>query len=209
MSRIAHVTPNVLVENGAAQLISPAGDVIQGFDLKTGERIWSVYSQGEGVTPSFAMGDGLIFTSSGFEKTTLRTVRTGGKGDVTETHIAWEQRKGVPTQPSLLYVSPYLYAITEGGVAHCYRGQTGEIVWQERIGGNHCASPVYADGRIYFLSEAGESVVIAASPEFRILARNKLEEKCQASMAVSQKQLFIRTEQNLFCIGSRTGSDGQ
>lgn len=203
MSRIAHITPLVLTEGGSTQIISCAGDAIQAFDPKTGERIWTVYSQGEGVTPSPAIGDGLIFTSSGFEKTTLRTVRTGGKGDVTETHIAWEQRKGTPTQPSLLYVSPHLYAISDGGIAHCYKGDTGEIIWEERIGGNHSASPVYADGKIYFLSEAGETTVIKAGTRFEILARNSLGEKCQASMAISQGHIFIRTAENLYCIGNK------
>lgn len=201
-SRVAHVTPNILREGDTAQLISCAGDAIQGFDPRTGELVWTVYSQGEGVTPSFAMGDGLIFTSSGFEKTTLRTVRTGGRGDLTRSHIAWEQRRGAPTQPSLLYVKPYLYSITDGGVAHCYDATTGEVVYAERVGGDQCASPVYADGRIYFLSEAGEATVVKAGPRFEILAKNPLNEKCQASMALSQGRLFIRTENNLYCIAN-------
>jgi outer membrane protein assembly factor BamB len=200
-SRIAHVTPNLLREGNAIQLISGAGDCIQGFDPKTGELIWNVYSRGEGVTPSHAMGDGLIFASSGFEATTLRAVRTGGKGDVTATHIAWEQKKGVPTQASPLYVKPCLYTVTDAGMANCFKADTGEIVYQERLGGNYSASPVFADGRIYFLSETGESVVIAPGPEFKILARNPLNEKCQASMAVSQGNLFIRTARHLYCIG--------
>ena len=202
-SRIAHVSPNILNEGRLTQIISCAGDAIQGFDPTSGERLWTVYSQGEGVTPSPAMGDGLIFTSSGFEKTTIRTVRTGGRGDITQSHVAWEQKKGAPTQPSLLYVKPRLYAITDGGIATCYQADTGDIVWQERVGGNHSASPVYAAGRIYFLSEAGETVVINAGPKFEILSRNSLNEKCQASIAASQGQLFIRGEKNLYCIGQR------
>lgn len=200
-SRIAHVSPILAQHAGQTQLISPAGDAIQGFDPKTGQLIWTVYSQGEGVTPSPVAGDGLVFTSSGFEKSTLRAVKLGGKGDVTKTHIAWEERKGVPTQPSLLYAKPYLYAITDGGIAHCYKAENGEMVWEERIGGNHSASPVLADGKLYFLSEAGETTVIEAGPHFKELARNKLDEKCQASMAVSGGRLFIRSEKNLFCIG--------
>jgi len=200
-SRIAHVTPNILQEGGQTQLISCAGDAIQGFNPGTGELIWTVYSQGEGVTPSFAMGDGLIFTSSGFEKTTLRTVKTGGKGDVTTTHIAWEQRKGAPTQPSLLYVKPYLYTITDKGVAYCFKTDSGEIVYEERVGGNFCASPVYADGKIYVLSEEGVTTVIEAGPEFKIVSKNPVSERCQASIAASQGALFIRTEKHLYCIG--------
>jgi outer membrane protein assembly factor BamB len=202
MSRIAHSTPVVIEHAGRKQIISIAGDAIQGFDPKTGERIWTAYAQGEGLVPTPVIGDGLIFAASGFEKTTLRGVRLGGKGDVTETHIAWEQRKGVPTQPSLLYVKNHVYGIADGGVAACYKAESGDIIWQERIGGNHSASPVYADGKIYFLSEAGETAIIDANPKFSgILATNSVGEKCQASMAISQSNIFIRSDKHLFCIG--------
>ena len=202
-SRIAHVTPNVLKHGSLAQIISGAGDVVQGFDPQTGERIWTVYSQGEGVVPSIVLGGNLIFSASGYEKPTIRAVRTAGKGDVTKTHIAWEQTKGVPALSSFLYVEPHLYAVTDAGVATCYEAETGKIVWQQRIGGKHSASPVYADGNIYFLSEEGESVVIKAGPKFELVARNSVGEKCQASMAISQGQIFIRSEKHLFCIGEQ------
>src|SRR5262249_61209385 len=123
--------------------------------------------------------------------------------DVTQTHIAWEQRKGVPTLSSVLYVRPFVYAVTaDGGIATCYRAESGEIVWQERVGGNHTASPVFADGKIYFLSEQGETTIIEAGPRFKIVARNSIAEKCQASLAISQKQIFIRSDRNVFCVGA-------
>jgi len=202
MSRIAHGTPVVFQEKGQTRLLSIAGDAAQCFDLKTGERLWSVYCQGEGLAPSPVAGDEMIFAASGFEKTTLRGIRTGGRGDVTQTHIAWEQKKGVPSQSSLLYVKPYIYAVTDGGIATCYEADSGNVVWQERIGGNHSASPVYADGKVYFLSEQGESVVIQAGAEFKEIARNTVGEKCQASYAASHGDLFIRSDKNLFCIGA-------
>lgn len=202
MSRIAHITPIVIENEGRPVMISAAGDVIQGFNPANGELIWTCYSQGEGVTPGFAIGDGKVFTSSGFERTTLRTVRLGGKGDVTETHIAWEQRKGVPTMSSLLYAEPYVYAVTDGGIVTCFNKDDGEIVYQERIGGRHSASPVLIDNKIYFLSEEGETTIIPAGPEFKILAQNRLnDETTRASIAVSQGNLFIRTQNTLFCIG--------
>lgn len=202
LSRIAHITPLVLKVDSQDQLISGAGDRMQGFDPRTGERLWSIYAQGEGVAPSPVSGDGLLFASSGFEKTTLRAFKLGGaKGDVSATHVIWEQRKGVPTQSSPIYVSPHLYTISDsGGMVTCYEGRTGEILWQERIGGNYCASPVFADGRIYFLSEAAETIVIASGAEFKVLARNKLAGRCQASMAVSGGRCFIRTDKQLHCI---------
>ncbi len=202
LSRIAHASPLIMRARDGNQLLSIAGDVVQGFDLKNGSLLWSLYTQGEGLVPSPTFGDGLIFASSGFEKTTLRAIKPPRKGDMNATNsIVWEQRKGVPTQPSLLYLKPYLHAITDGGIATCYKADTGDIVYQERVGGNFSASPVSANGRIYFLSEAGDTTVIAAGPEFKILARNPLNEKCQASMAVSQRNLFIRTEKHLYCIG--------
>ncbi len=201
MSRIAHVTPNILKIDGQDQLVSVAGDVIQGFEPTTGKRIWTIRSEGEGVTPGFAAGDGLIFTASGYMQNTVRTVRTGAKGDATKTHIAWENRKGVPKQSSFLYVKPYLYAVTESGIVTCYQGTDGQIVWQGRINGRHSASPVYAGGRIYFHCETGETVILKAGPEFKILARNTIDEKCQASIVISGGALLIRSEKHLFRIG--------
>ena len=202
MSRIAHSTPVVVEHADRKQIVSIAGDAIQGFDPKTGDLIWTAYAQGEGLVPTPVIGDGMIFAASGFEKTTLRGVRIGGKGDVTQTHIAWEQRKGVPTQPSLLYAKGHVYGIADGGIATCYEAGSGNIIWQERIGGNHSASPVLADGRVYFLSEAGETAIIEANPKYSgILATNSVGERCQASMAISRGNLFIRSDKHLFCIG--------
>ena len=201
LSRIAHVTPTLLREGGTVQLISCAGNCIQGFDPKTGARVWTVESRGEGAVPGCAIGDGLIFTSSGFEATTLRTVRTGGQGNVTATHIAWEQRKGAPTLASLLYVRPFLHTITDAGIACCYKAETGEVLYQERVGGSFGTSPLWANGRVYLLSDSGETIVISDTDKFEILARNPLKERSQASLAASQGRLFIRTEKNLYCVG--------
>lgn len=202
-SRIAHVTPNILSEGGAEQLISAAGDVIQGFDLTTGERIWTAKTSGEGVVPSVVIGDGLIFQTSGFGEPRLLAIRTGGKGDVTATHIAWASPNDVPMIPSMLYVKPYLYTLTEGGVARCRDADTGKSVWRKRLPGRYSASPVFADGRIYFLSEQGKTTVIEAGPEFKKIAQNDLKEKCVAGIAISQGHIFIRSESNLYCIGKK------
>ena len=201
LSRIAHISPAVIRMGDREELLSCAGDAIQGFNPKTGQRLWHVFSEGEGVVPSPAWGDGLIFTASGFGKSTIRAVRMGARDDATKTHIAWEQRKGVPSQSSLLYVKPFLYAVTEGGIASCVKSESGDIVWQQRIGGEFCASPVFGDGKVFFLSEQGDTTVVAPGAEFKQLARNTLGERCQASPAVSQEHLFIRSDKHLWCIG--------
>ena len=198
-SRVGHVTP-ILVNDGS-QLSSAGGDRVQGFDPTTGKRIWSIYSQGEGVTPSPVVGDGLIYTSSGFEAPTLRAIRLGGKGDVTKTHIAWEQKRGVAALSSLLYVKPYLYSISRDNILHCIEASSGKIVWLERLSGVHWASPVYADGRIYILSEEGVTIVLRPGAKYDEVAQNDIGDTCLASMAVSQGNFYIRSAQHLYCIG--------
>lgn len=199
-SRVGHVTP-ILIDNGT-QLVSAGGDRVQGFDARTGKRIWSIYSQGEGVTPSPVVGDGMIFTSSGFEAPTIRAIRLGGKGDITKTHIAWEQKKGVPALASPLYVAPYLYTITRSNILHCIEATTGKVVWLHRLTGVHSASPVFADGKIYVLSEDGVTLVLRPGSRYNELARNSIGETCLASMAVSQGHFYIRSSKHLYCIGA-------
>jgi outer membrane protein assembly factor BamB len=199
-SRVGHVTP-ILINDGT-QIVSAGGDRVQGFNARTGKRIWSIYSQGEGVTPSPVVGDGLIFTSSGFEAPTIRAIRLGGKGDITKTHIAWEQRKGVPALASPLFVDPYLYTITRDNILHCFEASTGKPVWLKRLTGVHSASPVFADGRIYVLSEDGVTLVLRPGSRYDEVARNSVGERCLASMAVSQGHFYIRSSKHLFCIGA-------
>jgi outer membrane protein assembly factor BamB len=201
-SRVAHVVPQVAAVDGQDQLVSGAGNVVQGFDLKTGELLWTVSSPGEGVVPSVVVGDGLAFTASGFGESRVCAVRLGGgRGDVTRTHAAWESREDVPHMSSMLYVSPHLYLVTESGVAKCMKGATGEVLWRERLRGSFSASPIWADGKVYFLSEKGTTTVVEEGPQFKILATNELGEKCCASPAISQGHLFIRTDKALYCIG--------
>jgi outer membrane protein assembly factor BamB len=204
LSRISHGVPNIWEHEGKVQVISEAGDVVQGFDFETGKRLWSSQVIGEGKVPSVVLGDGLAFTSGGWGgKETIKAFRLGDEGDLKEENLVWEQRKGMPKVPSMIYVKPYLFAITDGGIATCMKGETGEILWQERVGGNFSASPVSAEGRIYLLSDEGLTTVIEAGPEFKVVAKNPLEEKVQASIAISNGRLFIRTEKHLFCIGEK------
>jgi outer membrane protein assembly factor BamB len=200
-SRIAHVTP--ILAGGA--LISPAGDAVQAFDPKTGALLWTAYSQGEGVVPSPVTDGTLLFTASGYEKSTLRAFKLGGSGDVTASHVAWEQKKGVPSQVSLVLAGPQLYAVTDQGVMTAYAPATGEVLWQERLAEKQTfsPSPVLAAGRIYVLSEQGETHVVEAGPAFKRLARNPLGEKCQASPAFAGGRIYIRTEKSLVCVGAK------
>jgi outer membrane protein assembly factor BamB len=200
-SRIAHVVPNVLRTGDRVEIISGAGDVVQGFDPATGRRLWSVQNTGEGVVPSIVVGGGLVFATSGFGDPRIRAIRPGSPEDPAAAKVVWEWKKAVPMIPSFVYGSDLLFAINEPGIAQCFDPPSGKLLWQQRIGGQHAASPIYADGKIYFLSEEGVSTVIEAGRQYKLVARNTLGEKCQASFAVSHGRLFIRSERNLYCIG--------
>ena len=200
-SRIAHVTPQIVKVDGRDQLVSGAGNVIQGFDPKTGARLWTASSPGEGVVPSIVIGEGLVFTASGFGDSHIRVVRLGGQGDLTKTHTVWESPDDVPKMASMLYVSSRLYLATETGVAKCFQAATGAILWRERLGPKFSASPVWAEGKIYFLAENGKMTVVDDGPSFQIVTQNELGEKCCASPAISQGNLFIRTDKAVCCIG--------
>jgi outer membrane protein assembly factor BamB len=203
LSRIAHTTPIVVIADGREELISSAGDVIQGFDPRTGQRLWSVKAEGEGVVPSPVQGEGLVFAASGFGKPRLRAVKLAKEGDDKTRKIVWEMKSNVPMMASALYVKPFVFTVSENGIAVCLKAATGEVMWQERLEGSYSASPVYADGRVYFLSESGQTTVVKADAKFQVIARNSLNEPCQASLGVSRGQLFVRTARHLFCIGRK------
>ncbi len=202
LSRISHGVPNIWEHDGKAQVISEAGDVVQGFDAATGERVWSSEVIGEGKVPSVVIGDDMAFTSGGWGgKETIKAFRLGAKGELKESNLVWEQKKGMPKVPSMIYVKPHLYAIS-GGILTCIKGDTGELLYQERIGGNYSASPVSADGLLYIIADDGVTTVLSAGPQFKVLATNPIGEKVQASIAISNKRLFIRSATQLYCIGS-------
>ncbi len=204
-SRIAHITPNLWTdETGRKQVISGAGDVLQSFDLKTGKLIWTAKNEGEGVTPSVLIAGGIAIQPNGWggANSTKAFRLSGAGGETGAGSLVWEQDKNAPKLPSMVYVAPHIYSITEAGMAWCALAATGEVLYRERIGGTFASSPVVSGNRIYITDDQGETVVLPATPKFEILARNPIGEKVQASPAVAGGRLFIRGEKTLFCIGN-------
>ncbi len=128
-------------------------------------------------------------------------MRADGVGDVTETHIAWSLQRAMPLTPSPLLVRDALYVVNDRGIATCVDATTGEILWRKRLGGNYSASPVFGDGRIYFLNEEGVTTVITPGKEFVPLATNQLDGTTLASMAIASGSIFLRSDSHLYRIG--------
>ena len=195
----AYTTPLVVKLPGGDQVISPGAFRAVAYEPRTGKEIWQVtYGDGFSNVPRPVYGNGLVFICTGFQEPSLLAVRLDGRGDVTKKQVAWSLKRGAPLTPSPLLVGDELYMITDNGIATCVDAATGKEHWKARVGGNHSASPVYADGRIYFLSEEGESVVIASGKEFKVLAKNELNAETLASMAISGGSIFVRSRTHLY-----------
>lgn len=200
----AYTTPLVIRQPGGDQLISPGAFRATSYDPRTGKELWYVrYGEGFSNVPRPVFGNGLVYICTGFQQPSLLAVRINGKGDVTKSQVAWSTNRGVPLTPSPLLVGEELYLVTDTGIASCLDAQTGVEHWRARIGGNHSASPLFADGRIYFLNEDGESVVIEPGKQFKVIGTNTLDGQTLASMAVSDGSLFIRSVSHLYRLATQ------
>jgi outer membrane protein assembly factor BamB len=199
--KFSFCTPLLITVGGQSQIISPGSGLVAALDPKDGHEIWRVrYGEGYSVIPRPVFGQGLVFISSGFNRAEIYAIRPDGKGDVTDTHVAWRQIKGAPLTPSLLLIGEELYAVSDEGLASCFDAKTGKIHWQEKVPGKYSASPIAADGKIYLQNETGTGTVLKAGTTFAVLATNVLPEKTLASYAVSEDALFVRTAENLYRI---------
>ncbi len=196
-------TPLVIETGGQRELISAGSGFVGGYDLKDGHEIWRArYGEGYSVVPRPLFAHGLLYISSGFDRPVLFAIKPeGASGDVTETNIVWQLAKGIPNTSSVLAVGAELYFVSDGGIASCVDALTGAVHWNERLGGNFSASPIFAEGRIYFQNEAGIGFVVKSGKTFALLAKNDLGERTLASPAVMDGALFIRSELHLWRIG--------
>lgn len=199
----AYTTPLVIRVGERDEVVSVGAFRAAAYDPRTGREVWRVsYADGFSNVPRPVYGHGLVYIATGFQQPSLLAVRVGGTGDVTRTHVAWRLDRGVPYTPSPLLVGEHLYIVSDIGIAACLDARTGEARWRERLPGNYSASPIFADGRIYFQSEAGVTTVIAPGAAFRKLATNPLDGVTLASIAVSGGSLFIRSDRDLYRIGT-------
>jgi outer membrane protein assembly factor BamB len=205
----AYTTPLVISVNGRDQVVSVGAYRATAYDAGTGREVWTVrYEEGFSNVPRPVFAHGLVYITTGFFQPAVLAVRADGAGDVTNTHVAWSMTRGAPFTPSPIVVGDELYVISDLGVLSCVDARGGKVHWQQRIGGNHSASPTFADGRIYFLSEEGVATVIAPGTTFQKLAVSELDGATLASMAVAHGSIFIRSLTHLYRIASRIPNGG-
>jgi outer membrane protein assembly factor BamB len=202
--RKAYSTPSIMMFNGKPQLISPAAEATIAYNPENGDELWRIHLGGMNEASRPVFGNGLIYLNNGHRQT-MFAIKQGGSGMLSEDSIAWKTNKGVPSRPSMLLLGNYIYMVADSAVASCVDAKTGTQLWSERLGGSFCASPVAANGNIYFCDQEtpGKTHVMAVGPNAKVVAVNKLDDGCMASPAIAGDAIFLRTKKNLYCIGSK------
>jgi outer membrane protein assembly factor BamB len=205
----SYTTPALLRHGGATEIVITGGDVVTGHDPATGKELWRASGLNPTNNPAyrivaspFVFGD-LIYAPT--RERPMLALRAGGRGDVTTSHRVWAFDSG-PDVPTPVTDGTHLYIVRDNGVMFCLDAKTGSTIYgpQRLRPGTYSGSPVLADGKIYVTNEDGVTVVVRAGPQFELLAENDLGEYTLSSPAVSEGQIFIRTDAALYAIGQRS-----
>ena len=200
--RKAYNTPSIFESGGRFHLISPSAKAAYAYDPHTGQELWQVRHTGHSSAVRTLHSDGLVGINVGYTggKAEMWGVQLGGQGNVTETHVRWKYIRGAPKRSSPVLVAGQVYMVSNEGVVSCIDFKTGQELWKGRIGGNHSASAVYADGRVHFFSEEGVATIIRPADKLEVLATNQLDDGFMASPAIAGGALFLRTKTHLYRI---------
>jgi outer membrane protein assembly factor BamB len=217
--RKAFATPQVATLQGQPVLLSSGAKAHYAYEPLTGKELWRVEERTcHSCSSRPVVGSELVYFLTGWSQGQLLAVRPGGRGEVIDANgemsadsnarlkLAWKYKKSVGRKPSLVLANDLIFTIHDDtGLVTCLEAATGQEVWSERVGGNHSASPLHAEGRIYFFSQEGKTTVIEAGRQFKVLAENQLKTGpveppagFMASPAVAGKALFLRTRTHLY-----------
>jgi len=205
----AYTTPALVRFGGREEIVISGADYVTGHDPMTGREVWRAGGLNPGkdrnyrIVASPVFADGIVYISSRVRP--FIALRPGGEGDVTKSSVVWTTDQG-PDVPTPAADGKRIYILNDRGVLWCRDAKTGEEIWggQRVRAGTYSASPVVGDGKLYVTSEDGITTVLEAGPTFNVLAENDLAEYTLSSPAMSDGQIFLRTQKHLYCIGKRT-----
>ncbi|TWU23829.1 outer membrane protein assembly factor BamB family protein [Bythopirellula polymerisocia] len=195
-----YCTPTLIEVDGQKQIICPAAVETIAYDPATGEVIWRIRHEGMNAAARPLYENGMVYISAGDGETSLVALNPEGTGDVTESHISWNTGKAVPERSSLIVANDRLYMTSDSGVLSCLDALTGESIWVKRLTGEYWASPLLAGENLYFFSKDGKVSVIAAADEYRLVAENQFSDGFNASPAVIDDAIILRSFTHLYRI---------
>jgi outer membrane protein assembly factor BamB len=193
-----------IIAKGELIMIYP--QLVCAFDPKTGKELWRCDGLNELIYTSPIAGEGVVVAMGGFLGTTI-AVKQGGKGDVTDSHRLWQSVRTKNRLGSGVIKDGHVYILNTESIAECIDLKTGKSLWQERVSAvgpksSSWSSMVLAGDKIYILNQSGDTVIMKADPKFEIVAVNAVgNELTNSSHALSDGEIFIRTHENLWCIG--------
>jgi len=205
---MTYATPIIIEVKGEPQLINSClDDGLMGINPRTGKVLWSTPGNFDLRTVAMPVHwKGIVYGScgGGGKGKLMLAVKVGGKGNVSQTHIAWKRQRSLPYVPTPIVYGEHIYLWLDNGIVICANARTGEEVWNERVGrGDFSSSPVCIDGKIYCSSRTGEFTVIKASPKYELLGRSQLGEATHATPAVSKGRMFLRGFKKLYCLEAK------
>jgi hypothetical protein len=189
---------------GRVQMIVSGNKAVTSLDPRSGHVLWVSEGPSEDcvITPVYNERAGLVLSCSSWPKRVLQAIKPDGDGNVTQTKVVWSSTQGTPYVPSPISAGDWFFTVgLDTKEAFCFEAATGKILWREKMGSHH-ASPVSANGLVYFVNDDGVANVVKAGPKFERVARNELGERVYASPAISGGQIFLRGFENLYCIGT-------
>ncbi|MGV3661314.1 MAG: PQQ-binding-like beta-propeller repeat protein [Prosthecobacter sp.] len=203
----SYCVPLIRDIGGRTQMVLSGTMCVASYDPRTGKELWMINGPTEQFVASLVFSDktGLLYMTGGFPEHHLLAIKPDGSGNITDTHIAWRTNKGVAYVPSPIVEGDHLLIVSDSGVAHCFDAKTGEIAWEERMREHH-ASLTSAEGRVYFVNDFGVLRTVKPGKTYELLAESELKEKVFASPALSEGQIFIRTDKSLICLGKRSSA---
>ena len=198
-------TPVVINTGERDELIVNSQSKVDAYDPMTGEELWTAHGMMMEVIPTPVVGHGLVFCSSGRAGPTL-AIRPGGKGDVTDTHVAWSSPKGSPFVPSPIVHGDLLYMINDiQSILTVFEARSGTVVYQDRLGvpvkEGFSSSPVAVGDKLFFTNDQGQTFVVQAGRTFKLLHVNELKAQVLASPALVDGVWYWRTDRELVAIG--------
>ena len=200
--RKAYTTPTFMKVSGKIIMISPGAKSCFAYNPINGKELWNItYSGYSNASRTVIYKDNAII-NSGYGKPHLISVKIdpSAAGDISGTHINWDIFKRVPKRSSPIIVGDQLYMTTDEGILTCLDAKTGESNWSDRMPGHYSASPIFADGKLYFFSEMGHCYVIAPGGDYNLISKNKLDSGFMASPAISGKAIYARSKTHLYRI---------
>ena len=191
-------------KQGRDQLVCMGSQWMVAYNPRTGEEIWKVYhGTGFSVVPRPVYHNEVVYFCTGFGHPELVAIRIDGSGDVTDSHVIWRAKKGIPDKPSPIIVDSKVFVMEDSGIASCFDAASGEQLWKKRIGGKYSASPILIGSHILVGSHEGKLTILDLSKDGKMISENEIEGQIMASPAVVNNALILRTDKAIYRIESK------